>query len=263
MLALLSPAKAMAPPASPPPIDASEPRLLEGAATLARRLKSRSADDLAGLMGISDKLAELNNARFNDWSPDPGAGGEGGPAVPAILHFRGDTYEGFDADTLDADGLHEADRRVRILSGLYGLLRPLDAVRAYRLEMGTTFDKGKPKTLYEFWGDRVTKLIADDVASTGAKAVVNLASKEYASVVDFDALDVPVITPEFREDRDGDLKMISFFAKNARGSMARYLVDSKVDTPAALRRFRRDGYRLHKESSTDTKPVFVRPDSRD
>ncbi|MEM1063765.1 MAG: peroxide stress protein YaaA, partial [Planctomycetota bacterium] len=221
-----------------------------------------SADSLGDLMGISDKLATLNKARFKDWSPDPEAGGEGGPAVPAILHFRGDVYQGFDADSLDDAGLAEADRRVRILSGLYGLLRPLDAVRAYRLEMGTTFDRGRPKTLYEFWREKVTAAVSEEIAATGAKAVINLASNEYASAVDFDAISVPVVSPQFKEDRDGEPKMISFFAKWARGSMARYLVDSKADTPAALRRFRRDGYRYDKSLSTEAEPVFVRPDSR-
>ena len=172
--------------------------------------------------------------------------------------FRGDVYDGVDVETLDAKHRAFAQKHLRILSGLYGLLRPLDLVHPYRLEMGTTFKTGSPKTLYKFWGDRLADAINAEVAAEKRPVVVNLASNEYFKAVSEDALCARVIAPSFKEEKDGELRIITWFAKRARGLMARYMIVNRIKNPDDLLDFDLDGYRYHEKLSTVNKPVFTR-----
>ncbi|QDT39174.1 peroxide stress protein YaaA [Stratiformator vulcanicus] len=257
MLCVLSPSKTMEPPSKSRSLDLTEPRLLDESQKLVERLRKFSSKQLQNLMGISEDLADLNRERFSDWSRPHDAGN----SVPAALYFRGDVYDGFDADSLTKRDLDYAQNHVRILSGLYGLLRPLDLIQPYRLEMGTKFTKGKPATLYDFWGDRLTETLREDLTAgrRASKALVNLASNEYFKAIDAKSLDLPVVIPAFKEKKEGKLVMMSFYAKKARGLMARYIVESRAKSPDDLKDFSADGYCYNAEASSDAKPVFSRP----
>jgi cytoplasmic iron level regulating protein YaaA (DUF328/UPF0246 family) len=256
MLALLSPAKTLdfeSP--APAGLRTTRPRLLDDSRELADILRHHSVAGLRDLMGVSEALAELNHERFATWTDRPARGA----ARPAILAFRGDVYRGFDVDTLDVDDLQSAQRRVRILSGLYGVLRPLDAMLPHRLEMGTPLSTDRGTTLYAFWGDRITRLLAADVKAAGSEVVVNLASNEYARAVQADGLPVPMVTPVFRDVKDGKSRSLALFAKEARGMMARFIAAESIDDAAGLKDFRLGGYRFRASDSTDREYVFSRP----
>ncbi len=220
-------------------------------------MADKTPADLSDLMGISAPLAELNVERFGDFTtpftPDN--------AKPAILTFSGDVYAGMEAATFDSRDLTRAQKTVRILSGLYGVLRPLDLMQPYRLEMGTQVANPGGRNLYEYWGSTVTERLNADLAdSAGAQVIVNLASNEYYGVVRPDELDAPVISPKFLDEKNGQYKIISFFAKRARGAMAGWLVRNRVNTIAGIRDFDGLGYRLDPERSTKHEPVFIRPE---
>jgi cytoplasmic iron level regulating protein YaaA (DUF328/UPF0246 family) len=255
MLILLSPSKSLDSTPRPAVAGTTTPDFLDEAEQLVERLRTYSPKSLAKLMDVSDKLADENHRRYRDWSrpftPEN--------AAPAILAFRGDVYLGLNADTLDSKALAFAKKQLRILSGLYGYLRPLDLIQPYRLVMGTTFPKGKPKTLYEFWGDRIADAINAEVAREKRPVVVNLASDEYFSAVNRDALCAQVVTPTFKQERDGKLKHLSFFAKRARGLMARYVVDRRIKNTDGLLDFDIEGYSYNADASTDDELVFSRP----
>ena len=180
------------------------------------------------------------------------------PAI-AVLAFAGDTYQGLEAASLDDDEMAFAQDHLRILSGLYGVLRPLDGIQPYRLEMGSRLKTERGKSLYDYWGDRIARALNEDAEATGANALVNCASQEYFGAVDTDALKLPVITPQFMEDKGGAPKIVSFYAKKARGAMARYIVQHRLTEPESLRDFDSGGYAWSEELSTPEKPVFVRP----
>ncbi|GAK32735.1 UPF0246 protein [Iodidimonas nitroreducens] len=258
MLAVLSPAKKLDADSAPPSADYSQPRFLEDATALAQDGARMGAAHLQGLMHLSDALAEKTYQGFKAFSPpfDPTN------AKPAIFTFKGDVYQGLDADHLDADGLAHAQKHLRILSGLYGLLRPLDLMQPYRLEMGTRFKTTKAADLYGFWGDKITKALARDLQEDGHDCLINLASQEYFKAVDPKALGVPVYQIDFREDRDGQFRMISFFAKKARGLMARYIAVNKIERAEDLKDFDLDGYRFAPKASKPHHWTFLRPDSR-
>ena len=205
------------------------------------------------LMGISEKLAVLNRDRFRDW--------EAAPEKPAILAFAGDTYTGLDAGTLSEDGLRQADGHLRILSGLYGVLRPMDALKPYRLEMGSRPATPAGKTLYAFWGDRIARRLNADAAETGSTILLNCASQEYFGAVDRDALTLRIVTPTFLEDKPGGPKIVSFYAKQARGAMARFVLDNRLTDASDLRAFTAGGYAHDAARSTDDTPVFVRDEA--
>lgn len=233
------------------------PRFTDRSAVLIERLRELAPQDVAELMDISDKLAVLNVTRYADWSPEFTAAN----SKQAVLAFNGDVYEGFDANSLSADDLSFAQKHVRILSGLYGLLRPLDWMQPYRLEMGTRLANVAGKDLYAFWGDDVTQLINADMADQkheGAPTLVNLASEEYFKVVRPKVLNARVVTPVFEDWKGGRYKIISFHAKRARGTMARYAVQHRITDATALRRFTEDGYAFDKAASDDTRWVFRR-----
>jgi cytoplasmic iron level regulating protein YaaA (DUF328/UPF0246 family) len=252
MIAVLSPAKSLdyespVPAASTP----SVPRLSSAADTLAKGAAKLGAAKLASLMHISPKLAELNAGRFRDFAE--------APERPAIHAFAGDVYTGFEVATLDAPAIDFAQDHLRILSGLYGLLRPLDAMRPYRLEMGTRWAPGAAKTLYDWWKDRIADLLADDVEREGSGVILNLASQEYWRAVAGKLPDtIRVIEVDFREPGPDGPRFVSFHAKRARGMVARWMCEHRVTEVEAMRGFDSDGYRFDAAESSDTRWRFTR-----
>ena len=249
MLLLLSPAKRLdlsdAP--SPPP---TRPRFAAEAGRLAAVLRGRTAGELKSLMGLSDDLAALNRERFQAFGS--------GEARPAVLSFAGDVYRGLDARSLDGDALARAQDRLRILSGLYGVLRPLDAIEPYRLEMGTTLAAEGARDLYAYWGDRIARSLDADLSDHADRTIVNLASNEYAKAA-LPHLSAPVVTPVFREEKDGQSRTLALFAKVARGAMARWVIENDVDRADDLRGFDAEGYAFRADASDEDRLVFTRP----
>lgn len=245
MIVLLSPAKTLdESPSIPQSVKPTTPLFEKDALALAAQLAKLSDKQIGELMHISPKLAALNTGRYRDFKKTP--------AHPCGWMFRGDVYTGLDVDTLPAHAVKSLLGRVRILSGLYGVLRPSDAMRPYRLEMGTKFKTAKAKDLYGFWGDRVTKALEKET-----DLLINLASQEYAGVVDFKGFNGEVVNVHFKERKGGQVKVISLFAKKARGTMARWIAEhgaQKNDLPD----FAEDGYRFDKKLSAPAELVFVR-----
>ena len=253
LLIVLSPAKRLD--FTPPALDvASTPRrCADETAELAKVTRKLSRADLRRLMSISDALADLNYERFQSFDNETAEG-----AVQAVFAFAGDVYEGLSARTLSADDLTWAQDHLRILSGFYGLLRPLDAIQPYRLEMGTRLKTKRGATLYDFWGERISLRLNEDAEKLPEQTLVNLASHEYFGAVDARALKLPVVTPHFKEKKDGEARIISFYAKKARGGMARYAIENRLEKVEDLKAFDRDGYRFDKSLSTDTDWIFIR-----
>jgi len=233
------------------------PTMMDEARQLVSIMSRQTPDDLSAMMSISPALAELNFERFQDWEPPTSPD----PARPAVLAFNGDTYIGLDArNSFGERDFTHAQKVLRILSGLHGVLRPLDLVQPYRLEMGSKVQHGKGGDLYSFWGDKVTDQLNRDLAkSPGTPTLVNLASNEYFGVVQPDRVDGRVITPKFLDARgDRDAKTIGFLAKRARGAMAGWIVRERITTIAALTEFPADGYEFARDRSTADTPVFIR-----
>lgn len=230
----------------------TESIFLNKAETIQKTLKKKKPKQLMELMDISEKLGELNWQRNQDWhipfTPEN--------ARPAVFTFDGDVYLGLDVYSLPLEKLDDLQDKLRILSGLYGLLKPLDLMQAYRLEMGTSIKIGTKKNLYEFWKKTITDALNSELEKD--ELFVNLASNEYFSAVDVKKLKVPVITPEFKDYKDGKLKMISFFAKKARGMMVRYIIDSNAETIDDLKGFNYEGYAFDSNLSEGNKLVFTR-----
>jgi len=255
MLAILSPAKKLDFESEPVTDAFSQPVLLDDAEKIAAKARKLSRPKLKAMMHISDKLADLNYQRFQAFEPPFDLSN----ARQAALTFAGDTYVGFDAPSLKKKDLLYAQEHVRILSGLYGLLRPLDLIQPYRLEMGTKFPIGRNEDLYGFWGTRITDALNDATEGQKNRTVVNLASNEYAKSVKPKGLAGRMITPVFKEEKDGQARVIGLFAKRARGMMARFMVTERVDTEDGLKDFTEDGYRYQPEASDETSWVFSRP----
>ncbi|WP_321801204.1 peroxide stress protein YaaA [Caballeronia sp. J97] len=231
------------------------PQFVDDAAELIDGLRGLSPQQIGGMMGISDQLAALNFQRYADWSTTFGAHN----SKQAVLAFNGDVYEGFAAKSLSAGDLDFAQNHVRVLSGLYGLLRPLDLLQPYRLEMGTKFPNARGKDLYAFWGERITAALNEQLKKQrGARVLVNCASEEYFKSVKPKVLAAPVISPVFEDWKGGRYKIISFHAKRARGMMARYAVENRIDEPEALKGFDSEGYKFDAKASNDTTYVFRR-----
>ncbi len=231
--------------------------MLDRTRVLVDLMREQSPTDLQKMMSISPELADLNAERFRAWSPQFTPSN----SRAAVLAFSGDTYRGLAAPTsFDERDFTRAQKTLRILSGLHGVLRPLDLIQPYRLEMGSTVRHATGDDLYGFWGDAVTKrLNADIVASPGARVLINLASREYFTVVNREELDARVISPVFLDAKgDGDYRVVSFFAKRARGAMARWLVQKRIGAIKTLREFDLDGYAYDPDRSTAEQPVFVR-----
>ncbi len=253
MLTVISPAKKL----DMNPVDmtaATEPAFQKDAAALARAARRDRHTDLQKLMSISEPLAKLNVQRFKAFAAEPGDE----MVKPAALAFDGDTYQGLEAKTLNELDMAYAQRRLRILSGLYGLLRPLDRIQPYRLEMGSRFQTRRAKNLYEYWGKKISKTLNAEGEAEGATMLLNCASQEYFGAVDRKALKLEVIEPVFLERKDGKEKIVSFFAKKARGAMARFVVENRVETLDGLKDFGVGGYEFQPEQSEDHRLVFVR-----
>jgi cytoplasmic iron level regulating protein YaaA (DUF328/UPF0246 family) len=257
MLIVVSPAKNLDYETAPVTDKFTQPQLLEHAAELIEVCKTLTPADLSSLMHISDKLAGLNVARFTEWStpfsPDN--------AKQAVLAFNGDVYTGLDATTFSEADFDYAQSHFRILSGLYGLLKPLDLMQPYRLEMGTKLANGRGKNLYEFWGTVITDKLNETLANHDEPVLVNLASNEYFKSVKKKQLNGRIVEPVFKDQKNGQYKVISFFAKKARGLMARYLLQNQVNTMDELIKFDLGGYQYHQAFSTDDKPVFTRDEA--
>jgi cytoplasmic iron level regulating protein YaaA (DUF328/UPF0246 family) len=253
VLFVLSPAKTLD--FTPAPEAAtSRPEFVKDAAELARIARKLTRAELMGLMHISPKLAELNVDRFQQLDPKCEEGG-----VQAALAFAGDVYEGLRARELDAPALDYAQAHLRILSGLYGLLRPLDCIQPYRLEMGVALATRRGATLYDFWGDRLSKALNKAAEGHTDRTLVNLASQEYFGAVDIRALKLPRLTVSFKDERDGTARVLAFFAKKARGAMARFAIDQRAERLDDLRAFEGMGYRWRKDLSSEREWVFTRP----
>ncbi len=259
MLCVLSPAKSLDYESKLATKKFSQPRMLDRAAELVDVMAKKTPDDLASMMGISQELAELNVERFRDWT----APFDRTNARPAILAFSGDVYMGMDAPHRFGErDFTRAQKTIRILSGLYGVLRPLDLMQPYRLEMGSKVETTRGADLYSYWGDAITDQLNEDIAaSPGPDVLINLASNEYFGSVQPKRIEARIVTPKFLDEKNGDLKIISFFAKRARGSMAAWLVLNRVDTIKGIREFDADGYRFDPERSSSREPVFVRRNS--
>lgn len=252
MKIVISPAKSLNFEKELPTSQYTEPSLLKEARQVHKVLKQKNPAELSELMHISDKLAQLNWERNQEWktpfTPDN--------ARPAIFTFDGDVYTGLDAYTIPVEKIDVLQDKLRILSGLYGILKPLDLIQAYRLEMGTKLPIGEAKNLYEYWKETVTKTLNKELKKD--ELFVNLASNEYFSAVDIKALKVPVITPDFKDYKDGKLKIISFFAKKARGMMVRYIIDTNAETVDDLKGFNYEGYQFDSNLSKGNHLVFTR-----
>lgn len=254
MLTLLSPAKKLNFDDPATALDPTTPRLMTDTVALAKVAKKQTPEDLKRLMHISDALAELNADRFKAFDLK----GRANDTKAAGLAFDGDVYWGLDANGLDDGDLAYAQDHLRILSGLYGVLRPLDSIQAYRLEMGTRLATSRGESLYAFWGDRIAKALEADLEGHADGTIVNLASNEYFKAVDRKALERPVITAKFLNVKDGKARALMYYAKFARGLMARWIVQNRVERAADLRDFDLEGYRLDKKASTDAELVFSR-----
>ena len=252
MLAVISPAKSLDFETRPTTRKASTPAFLDDAAALIENLVKLAPGEVSDLMGISTKLGELNCNRYNEWRKATRGGKQ------AALAFTGDVYMGLAAWDFDARELTSLQRRVRILSGLYGLLKPMDRIHPYRLEMGTAFANARGRDLYAFWGDRVTDALNAELAKHRNKTLVNLASNEYWGVVDADGLEAKVIGARFLDRKNDQYKIISFYAKKARGLMAAYIAKNRVETVKALKAFDWEGYRYSAEHSRKSELAFVR-----
>jgi cytoplasmic iron level regulating protein YaaA (DUF328/UPF0246 family) len=254
MLALVSPAKKLDFTEMAAPMSYSQPDFLERSAVLVEQAKKLSQVELARLMKLSDKLTDLNFQRFKAYSPPFTKSN----AKQAALAFNGDTYVGLDAPSLSEDDLVYAQDHLRILSGLYGMLRPLDLIQPYRLEMGSRLQNPEGADLYEFWGDDLAHAIDGIVATHKEPVVINLASNEYFKAARPETMQMRVITPVFKEVKDGVTKVLGLFAKRARGCMARYIITNRIEKSEKLKKFNRDGYAYQAELSSDDTWVFTR-----
>ncbi|WP_339385999.1 peroxide stress protein YaaA [Vibrio caribbeanicus] len=258
MLIVVSPAKTLDY-ESPLAIEKStQPELTEYSKQLIEVCRKLSPADIASLMKVSDKIADLNVGRFQEWSESFSKDN----SRQAILAFKGDVYTGLDAQSFDEQDFDYAQNHLRMLSGLYGVLRPLDLMQPYRLEMGTKLANDKGSNLYHFWGNTITESLNDTIAQQGEGTLVNLASNEYFKAVKTKNLTASVITPIFKDCKNGQYKVISFFAKKARGMMARYIIKNRISDAAQLKNFDVAGYYFAPEESTSSEFVFKREEQK-
>lgn len=254
MLIVVSPAKKLDYDTPPTTERYSQPDFLDQSQLLINNLRNYSALDLAELMKLSMNLAELNFDRYHDWTPQFTADN----AKPCLLAFKGDVYEGMDAGSFSEEDLDYAQSHLRILSGLYGLLKPLDLMMPYRLEMGTRLPNSRGKNLYEFWGERITDAVNAQLREQGDDILINLASNEYFKSVKPKLLQGRVINPQFKERKGDDYRMIGIFAKRARGLMSRYILRNRLRDPESIKDFNLDGYGFNELLSKGDQWVFTR-----
>lgn len=230
---------------------------LDKSQILVNKTREMSISELKTLMKISDKLAETNSERFKNWSTPFTKEN----AKQAILTFKGDTYVGLNAENFSKKDFQYAQDHFRILSGLYGILRPLDLIQPYRLEMGTKLENPNGKDLYNFWGDEISKKLNDTLKDHATKVILNCASIEYFKSVNNNPLDATIVSPVFKDTKNGQVKIISFFAKKARGMMARFVIQNRIDKPDDILKFNEAGYIYNQSESTLRKPVFIRAEA--
>lgn len=254
MLLLISPAKTLDFETPAPTTEFTQADFLKQSKQLVSELRVLAPQDISKLMSISDKLGVLNFDRFASWKT---------PFKPtnakqAVYAFQGDVYTGMQAETFSQDDIQFAQQHLRILSGLYGLLRPLDLIQAYRLEMGTGFANSRGKNLYEFWGDSITAAANKQLKEISSSIVINLASNEYFSAIKPKSLKAEIITPVFKDQKNGQYKIISFFAKKARGMMSAYIIQNRITEPEAIKHFNVAGYAFEPSQSSEREWVFIR-----
>ncbi len=257
MLTVISPAKKLDFENATPKIPVSDPEFRSDAYALTRTARRLSVADLQKLMRISENLAKLNQARFRDFAETP----EAEALAPAALAFAGDTYQGLEAASLEPEELAYAQSHLRILSGLYGLLRPMDMIQPYRLEMGSRLATRRGKSLYDYWGDRLSKALNEQAEEVGTAILLNCASVEYFSAVRPEALNLRTVTPVFMENRESGPKIVSFYAKRARGAMARFVIQNRIDSIEGLKDFDAGGYAFRSDMSDGDKLAFIRDDA--
>ena len=244
MLILLSPAKTLDY-SKDFDVKPTAPAFLSDSSELIKELKTKEPKEIATLMGLSDNLATLNFDRYQSWKA-------------ALFVFQGDVYQGLKAETFNKKDIAFAQKHLRILSGLYGELRPLDVIKPYRLEMGTKLPTSKGKNLYEFWGNKIQENLLKELKANKSELIVNLASKEYFSVVGSLPKNIEVVAPVFKDFKNGEYKLISFYAKKARGYMSNWIIKNKVTSAKDLVKFKEEGYKYSKKLSTPEEPVFLR-----
>ena len=255
MIALIAPAKRLDYDSDLSVEDFSIAERLKESKKLIKELQKKTPEDLSSLMGLSENLSILNFERNMNWQAPKKPSNE---VRQAIFAFKGDVYVGLDSETLSKSDIKYAQKNLAILSGLYGLLKPLDLMYPYRLEMGTKMKNENGKNLYEFWGNKITTSINALAKKNNSKGIINLASVEYFSSVKTENLDLPVYSPVFKDFKNGKYKIISFFAKKARGSMARFVIQNKIKNPTDLNKFNLDGYKYSAKDSSEYSPVFLR-----
>lgn len=254
MLIIISPAKTLDFESKPVTSDYTIPELLDDSQKLVSKLRKMSPKKLSELMNISTSLAELNFERFQTWhlpfSPEN--------AKQAVLAFNGEVYAGLDAPSLPENKLLLSQKKLRILSGLYGILQPLDLIQPYRLEMGTRLSVGRSKDLYAFWGNKITAKVGQAIEESESKFLINLASNEYYKSIHQNKLNAEIITPSFKDMKNGEYKIITFFTKKARGMMARFIIENDIMNPEDLQAFDAGGYHFNPRLSKPGSPVFTR-----
>ena len=254
MLMVISPAKTLDYDSPPTTERFTQPEHLDHAQQLIERLRELSPQQVGELMHLSDKLAALNVARYGSWTPEFTPAN----AKQALLAFKGDVYTGLNASDFSEADFDFAQKHLRMLSGLYGILRPLDLMQPYRLEMGTKLVNSRGKDLYAFWGERISNWLNDALAAQGDNVLLNLASNEYFGAVKRKALNARVIDVDFKDMKNGQYKIISFYAKKARGLMSRYVIKERIEQPEQLKDFAYDGYRYSPSDSSSDHLVFLR-----
>ncbi|MAE54165.1 MAG: hypothetical protein CMI20_08690 [Opitutae bacterium] len=254
MLVLLSPAKTLDFESPTPTQICTKPDFLDLSEDLIKGLSELSVEQLSSLMGISLKLAQLNCERFQTWTKKH----DRSASRQAISAFKGDVYEGLKAWNFNQDDFKYAQANLRILSGLYGILKPLDLIQPYRLEMGTVFANPAGKDLYAFWGDKLANSITGDLVQSKSKTIINLASLEYSKAAQLKNIDANIVCPSFKDEKNGKFKIISFYAKRARGLMANFIITNKIKAVNDLKDFSMDGYSYSANDSSANEPVFLR-----
>lgn len=254
MLVIISPAKTLDYITPPATNDYSLPVFANDSAELIDQLKQLNPQQISSLMNISDKLGNINFSRYLSWDSEFNLDN----AKQAVFAFKGDVYTGLDVESLSLKELNWSQNHVRILSGLYGLLRPLDLMQPYRLEMGTNFKTTRGKDLYEFWGTKITSKLNQTLDKDKCDVVVNLASKEYFKAIKSDLLDARIVTPIFKDWKNDKYKIISFFAKKARGMMSRYIIQHQTQDPEEIKSFDMGGYKFDSSESTKNEWIFTR-----
>jgi cytoplasmic iron level regulating protein YaaA (DUF328/UPF0246 family) len=254
MLVIISPAKTLDYITPSAITDYSLPMFVSDSAELIDQLKQLNPQEISNLMKISEKLANINFSRYLSWNSESTLDN----AKQAVLAFKGDVYSGLDVESLSSKELNWAQNHVRILSGLYGLLRPLDLMQPYRLEMGTNFKTNRGKDLYEFWGNKITSKLNQTLHKDNYDVIINLASKEYFKAIKSASLEARIVTPVFKDWKNDKYKIISFFAKKARGMMSRYIIQRKIQDPEEIKLFDTGGYKFDSSESTKNEWIFTR-----